>query len=78
MKWRNMKLFLAENQEFNNENQVERAADEKDTKDFIEFTAFLISQRLSFSQIEIIGKYLQKAFKENKLKFLSRQNFDQR
>jgi len=64
------RLFLAENQEFNNENQVESVANEKDTQDFIEFTAFLISQRLSFSQIEIIGKYLQKAFKEKKIKIL--------
>ena len=37
-----------------------------------------MSQRLSFSQIEALGKYLQKAHKEKKLKFLPNFTFDQK
>jgi len=44
---------------------------DKDTKDYLDFVAFCISQRLSFNQIELLGKFLQKAHKDKRLKFLS-------
>ena len=37
-----------------------------------------MSQSLSFNQIEILGKYLQKAYKGKKLKFVLSSSFDQK
>jgi len=69
-------LFKEENKD--SENHAEKDIPDKTSKDFLSFISFLTSQRLSFSQIEAIGKFLQKGYKEKRLKFLSNSMFDQR
>jgi len=59
-------------------NDNEEETTDKDSKNFLSFITYAMSQRLSFSQIEILGKYLQQSYKEKKLKFLSSSNFDQK
>ena len=49
-----------------------------ETRDYLEFVAFLMSQNLSYAQIERIGRYLQKKAKEKHLSFLKTANFDQK
>ena len=68
------------NEEMNSGKKKEPEKDniDKDTKDYLDFVAFCISQRLSFNQIELLGKFLQKAHKDKRLKFLSSFNFDRR
>lgn len=51
---------------------------DKDSKDYLNFITFAMSQRLSFCQIEALGKFLQKSYKEKTLRFLSGCTFDQR
>ena len=59
------------------EDEQEEKVD-KNSKDFLQFVAFAMKMRLSFSQIEEFGKFLQNAYKEEKLKFLSSCTFDER
>jgi len=47
------------------------------TKEYLEFIALLLRERLSFSQINHIGSYLKKMQEQNKLGFLSIKRFDE-
>jgi len=71
-------LFEEENQDFEDS---DKDYTDKNSKDFLYLIFFLMSQRLSFAQIETIGKFLQKSYKEKRLEFLSNCSncsFDQR
>ena len=48
-----------------------------DTTNYLQFIAFLVAQRLSYSQIAQTGKFLQKLEKENSLSFLGTHYFDE-
>jgi len=73
-----LKLFQEEVENEDNEELGQENISDKELKEYLSFIAFLLSQNLSFSQIEAIGKYLQKASKEKKLKLLLTNSFDQR
>ena len=72
-----IKLFNEETHGKKIENE-ETNQEEKNIKDYLNFISFLMSQRLSFCQIEAFGKFLQKAYKDKKLKFLVDCNFDKK
>ena len=47
-------------------------------RDYLEFTAFFMSLRLSYSQIEKIGYFLKKFANMHRLEFLQKSNFPKR
>jgi len=49
----------------------------QDIKNYLHFIAFGISQNLSYSQIQSLGAYLQKASRDRKLGFLKGYSFDE-
>jgi len=49
-----------------------------ETSNYHQFVGFLIDMNLSYSQIEKIGKYIQKAYQEKKFSFVKPFSFDQR
>jgi len=49
---------------------------ENDKKGFLEFIAFMVKERLSYSQIQRIGDFLKEIYKENGLSFLKNSSFD--
>lgn len=50
----------------------------RENESYLQFIGFLMSQHLSYAQIERIGRFLQKAASEKQLGFLQKANFDQR
>ena len=62
----------------NKNDQSKNKNDEQDVPNYLNLIAFMLSENLSYSQVENILKYLQKVAKDNGLKFLKNFNFDQR
>lgn len=62
--------FLASRVNHNDENR------EEETKDYLEFLAFLMSEKLPYEQISRLGKFLQNLYQENRLSFLDGFMFD--
>jgi len=77
-KYEELQRLFEEEPEFEKKKNFEEQKEEKNYKDYLQFIAFLLSQRLSFCQIEAIGKFLQRSYKEKKLKFLQESTFDQK
>ena len=73
-----LKKLFEEGSAINKRKELDKDFGDRDTKDYLEFVSFCISQQLSFCQVESIGKFLQNAYKDKKLKFLSSFNFDGR
>ena len=67
-------LFEGKNQQKGSDDNKNK---EEETKNYLHFIAFAISQNLSYSQIEKLGSYLQRANKEKKLGFLKGFTFDE-
>ena len=55
----------------------EQTNEKQDTNNYLHFIAFAISLNLSYSQIESLGVYLQRANREKKLGFFKNYSFDQ-
>ena len=55
----------------------EQFNEEQDIVNYLHFIAFAISHNLSYSQIESLGTYLQKASREKKLGFFKNFSFDE-
>ena len=59
------------------ESKKEEVKGNKCEKSYLGFIAFLVSQRLSYSQISKIGRFLQNLYEKDELDFLQNNHFDE-